>query len=119
MARSPTLNVSSVVRHFKCGDAIKICSGIILDFYMGLQHTYFTRNFTVVKWAVSSHKCWSIRMVSLVIKVVMMIDSRGIKLNALAMCKLNQKWKNSDSVSGEVMPSSSWYCLQTTVASVA
>ena len=58
-------------------------------------------------------------MVSLVMKVVMLIVSGGVKVNALATYKLNLKWKNSDSVSGEVMPSSSWYCSQTTVASVA
>ena len=29
---------SSAVRHFKCGNAIKICNGIIFNFYMGLLH---------------------------------------------------------------------------------
>ena len=54
-------------------------------------------------------KVFLVIKVSLVIKVVMLIVSGGVKLSALAMCKLNQKKrKNSDSVSGEVMPSLSW-----------
>ena len=35
---SPTLNGSSVLQHFKCGNAIKIRNGIMFDFYQGLPH---------------------------------------------------------------------------------
>ena len=35
---SPALNGSSAVRCFEHSDAIEICNGIILDFYMGLPH---------------------------------------------------------------------------------
>ena len=37
---SPTLNGSSLIRHFECSDAIKIHDGIIFDFYTGLSHVY-------------------------------------------------------------------------------
>ena len=33
---SPTLNVSSVIQHFKHSNAIEIHNGITFDFYMGL-----------------------------------------------------------------------------------
>ena len=35
---SPTLNRSSVIRHFERSNAIKTCDGIIFDFYMGLPY---------------------------------------------------------------------------------
>ena len=40
---SLTLNGSSAVQHFKCGDAIKICDRLIFDFfYVGLSHLLLT-----------------------------------------------------------------------------
>ena len=44
---SPALNGSSVIRHLECSDAIKICDGIILDFYTGLPHMGLL---TLVSW---------------------------------------------------------------------
>ena len=39
MARmSPILNESSALEHFKHGNMIKICNGIIFDFCLGLPH---------------------------------------------------------------------------------
>ena len=35
---SPALNRSSAIWRFEYSNAIKICSGIIFDFYMGLSH---------------------------------------------------------------------------------
>ena len=35
---SPTLNRSSVIRHFERSDAIEICDRITFDFYTGLPH---------------------------------------------------------------------------------
>ena len=37
---SPALNRRSVVRHFKCGDAIEIYDRIIVNSYTGLPHIY-------------------------------------------------------------------------------
>ena len=38
---SPTLNGSSVIRHFEGSDEIEIHDGITCDFYTGLLHMYF------------------------------------------------------------------------------
>ena len=37
---SPTLNGSSMIRHFEHSDAIEIHDGIIFDFYPGLSHIH-------------------------------------------------------------------------------
>ena len=37
---SPALNESSAIWHFEGNDAIEICNGITLDFYMGLPHMH-------------------------------------------------------------------------------
>ena len=37
---SPALNRRSVVRHFKCGDAIEIYDRIIVNSYTGLPHIH-------------------------------------------------------------------------------
>ena len=38
---SPTFNRSSVIQHFKGSDAIEICDGITINFYIGLPHILF------------------------------------------------------------------------------
>ena len=38
MHMSPALNQSSALERFECGNAIKICNGIMFDFYPGLPH---------------------------------------------------------------------------------
>ena len=38
--RSPTLNRSSAIRHFKCSNAIEIRNRITFDFYTGLPHIH-------------------------------------------------------------------------------
>ena len=38
---SPTLNGSSVIRHFEGSNAIEIRDGITFDFYMGLPHILY------------------------------------------------------------------------------
>ena len=35
---SPALNVSFVLQHLECGNAVKICNGIMFDFYLGRPH---------------------------------------------------------------------------------
>ena len=37
---SPTFNGSSALQHFERGNAVKICNGIMFDFYLGLPHMY-------------------------------------------------------------------------------
>ena len=39
---SPTLNGSSVIWHFECGNVIEIHDGITFNFYMGLPHIHIT-----------------------------------------------------------------------------
>ena len=34
----PTLNGSSALQRFECGNALEICNGIMFDFYLGLPH---------------------------------------------------------------------------------
>ena len=53
---SKALNESSALQHLECGNVIKICNGIMFDFYPGMPHLqtcFFQKYQTTIIWEYS------------------------------------------------------------------
>ena len=45
---SPTLNASTMLKHFECGNAVEMRNGIMFDFYPGLPHIHLLNNLIIM-----------------------------------------------------------------------